>query len=213
MKEYDLYPLADGYTYKYDDKLYPQISNEFATAAMRLHSLIDNIVFNGTIYKNLTDLFYNQYETYNSGDAYGVAGLQGCTIFKDLKMSTAIRDSLFKDFPEGGDKTSLTAIDLQRSRDHGLQSYNVYRKFCGLKKAYSWDDLDNISEEKRAKLKSIYKSVHEIELIPGMAAENLVEGGLVGHTQACKYFYIHTNNFIFFSIITIKIRFHCKTIS
>lgn len=55
-----------------------------------------------------------------------------------------IKHFLFRaNMPFGGD---LRALDIQRNRDHGLGSYNDFREFCGLKRAYAWEGfLDLIS--------------------------------------------------------------------
>ena len=40
MKEYNLLPQPEGYTYDYDPSINPGILNEFATAVYRFHTLI-----------------------------------------------------------------------------------------------------------------------------------------------------------------------------
>ncbi len=40
MKEFNVLPKIDGYTYDYDPSLNPSVLNEFATAVYRFHTLI-----------------------------------------------------------------------------------------------------------------------------------------------------------------------------
>lgn len=49
--------------------------------------------------------------------------------------------------PFGMDGLSL---DIQRGRDHGLPGYNVFREYCGIPRAGSFDELaDTIPESVR----------------------------------------------------------------
>nr|XP_018900823.1 PREDICTED: peroxidase-like [Bemisia tabaci] len=102
----------------------------------------------------------------------------------DLKYSTAMTQYLFSDsMAFGMDALSLA---IQRGRDHGLPGYNQYRKFCGLPEAHSFTDLEeNIPKSIVQKLKSLYKSVDDIDLLVGGIAEKPADESLVGPTFRC----------------------------
>lgn len=83
----------------------------------------------------------------------------------------------------GGDSL---AFDIQRSRDHGLQPYINYIKKCLNIRITSWNDLRNIiREDDLNKLKSIYESVQDIDLIVGGLSEVPSENATIGPTFSC----------------------------
>lgn len=85
--------------------------------------------------------------------------------------------------PFGGD---LRALDIQRNRDHGLASYNDYREFCGLPRASSWEDFqDLISAQSIENLRSLYVSHEDVDLTVGGSLEAHVAGALAGPTFLC----------------------------
>ena len=67
----------------------------------------------------------------------------------------AIRDHLFEDAQ--GQGFDLTALNLQRARDHGIPPYNVWRKWCNLPVATTFSTMPDISEENKANFAKVYK--------------------------------------------------------
>lgn len=102
----------------------------------------------------------------------------------DTNFDPAVKDELFRRNHVYGQ--DLRAIDIQRSRDHGLGRYNDYREFCGLGRATSWNDYcDLIPEESVEILQSLYASFEDVDLTVGGALETHVEGTLAGPTFLC----------------------------
>jgi peroxidase len=64
----------------------------------------------------------------------------------DKNFDIEVKELLFKRFGKFG--KDIRAIDIQRSRDHGIAGYNSFRELCGLGRAEKWDDfLDLIPSE------------------------------------------------------------------
>ena len=208
MRQYELYPLTEGYLMNYNDNIYPQLSNEFVVAGLRLHIFVHNKVHMADLYLNnifktdtdpgdldLFPLFFNQSESYYNGDYYGRAGLLDVTYRQRLQMADSLNNKLSQDFPEKGDHSSLGAINIHRGRDHGVRGYNYYRKFCGFKFAKKFEDFnDTISLSLINKLKTYYSSPSDVDLYVGLSAESPVGDSLVGPTNGCNSFFKEFEN-------------------
>ena len=190
-KKYNLGLLKEGYSYLYNDQLYPQIINEFATAAYRLHILVHNDVLKADKYlkttedKTLTASIFNTSDAYTALDDICRGTLVEVTYQSLPQMAESLHNLLFFQVP--GEKTiSLSAFNIQRGRDHGLQPYVSYRRFCGLSVPKKFNDLrDYMSPEAISNLRKVYKNVKDIELYPGGASEKKTEDGLIGATFSC----------------------------
>lgn len=79
---------------------------------------------------------------------------------KRKKPSQNLNDQLIDELFTAAHAVSLdlAAMNIQRSRDHGLPGYTEYRKFCNLSVPQNFDDLkhDISSQEIRDKLKELY---------------------------------------------------------
>lgn len=199
MERYDLTLLEKGYWDGYDPYHNPTISNSFTTATFRYgHSqLAPSLGRPGTHFdKNvnasiqLKDSFFNSEPFVNVTSDGGVGALmRGFMVDRaemtDTTMVDAVRNQLFTEFNEqyGLD---LMAINLQRGRDHGLPSYNEFRVVCGLKRALTFSCLlREIPHYKILRLRSVYKSVDDIDLYIGALSENHLEHANLGPTFAC----------------------------
>ena len=171
IKSFDLKPSSKGkYYMDYDSKTNPQISQEYATSSGRFgHTLVNewdlkadnsfketgNISFNSLILKS--------HEAYISGgmDALCKGSVTVRSRGFDAHFTDPIQNRLFED-PNPGvvtHRNSLSAFNINRGRDHGIGSYNVYRKFCKLEVIKSFTtkfndiDVDTIKD-----LKKVYQS-------------------------------------------------------
>ncbi len=78
----------------------------------------------------------------------------------DANFAQTIHHRLFETVNAQGEtrRNDLIAINICRGREHGLQGYNAYRQFCGLKRANQFQDFaDTMSFESAQKLQMIYK--------------------------------------------------------
>lgn len=118
--------------------------------------------------------------------------LRGSFITNNEAFDPSLNNFLNNHLFEGLDKTSptkrfsLSALNINRGRDHGLPGYNFYRSLCGLNLALTFDDLYNVPKRVRDDLAKIYAHVNDIDLYTGGISEHPVEGGVVGPTFACK---------------------------
>lgn len=88
----------------------------------------------------------------------------------DDNYDPEIRDFLFRLRRKVGD--DLRAIDIQRSRDHGLRSYNDYRVWIGKPIATKWEDyLDTCLPESVDVWKTVYASHEDVDLTVAASAE------------------------------------------
>ncbi|KAF8771506.1 Peroxidase like protein [Argiope bruennichi] len=178
----------------YNSSLRLGVSNEFSTAAFRLHTMIPKVV--GTTNIRFKDLYANPkiiragYMERIMQGAYRVPSEEYDHYHvDDVTNYMAQRPGV----PYGID---LNSIDIQRARDHGLPPYVVMVRFCSEEKisVTTFDDLAPLlmTEEKAEKLKENYAAVEDIDLMVGVQMEDPFPGSVVGPTAACiiaKQFY------------------------
>jgi peroxidase len=105
----------------------------------------------------------------------------------DSHYDRQIREFMFKRTRTYGD--DLRAIDIQRGRDHGVASYNEFRRFCGLPVAEGWEGYtDLLASEDVEKLKEVYEDYRDVELSVGALLEAQIDNTtLAGPTLLCIF--------------------------
>ena len=178
----------------YNVDVNPSITNVFAAAAFRYgHSLIPDEFtqldsnFNA-VHKpiSLQETFFNRDSINNRGIEETVCGLVGnMSKNVDNKFSFVIARKLF--IGTGSeDYLDLTAINIQRGRDHGLPGYNEYRRFCGLSVPKTWAQVQKLMiEDVASKFEKIYQHPDDIDVFAGGISEIHLGGYEVGPTFSC----------------------------
>ena len=76
----------------------------------------------------------------------------------DNSITEEITNHLFEDLKKPFSGMDLIALNLQRARDHGLPSYNHYRRLCNMTVAKNFEDLsEEIPTPVIKKLKLVYE--------------------------------------------------------
>ncbi|KAG5834791.1 hypothetical protein ANANG_G00265320 [Anguilla anguilla] len=140
----------------YDENVDPTISNVFATAAYRFaHLAIQPFMFR-------LDENYNEHPQFPSVPLYeafftpwrvvfeggidplirGLVGSPAKLNTQDNMMVEALRDRLFQFTSRLA--LDLGALNMQRSRDHGIPGYNEWRRFCGLSEPQNVEQLAQV---------------------------------------------------------------------
>ena len=179
----------------YNPKVDPAVSDEFASAAFRLHTLInDDVEFldnNGnSIMPNLplsSDFFQPGIVAQPGEVAANLKYLASDNTQEvDEQAVDGLRNALFPDAPvinnvEVG-ASDLIADDIQRGRDDGDPTYNQIRIAEGEKPATSFAQITS-NVPLQQELQQIYGNVNNVELFVGLMAENHLPGSSLGRTE------------------------------
>jgi len=201
MRAHDLLPLTTGYTRDYSPDLDPRINNEFAAAAFRFgHSMIaTHIPERDSAGRNVSTLDLKN--TFNNPSFLQQRGFLDNTVrgytqeqapAMDKDFTEDVVNHLFEEV-EGQGGLDLTALNIQRGRDHGIPGYNQYRKICGsassnFGEASDFTDLARggfLSRADVTQLSQLYKHVDDIDLFIGGVLEQRHRDSILGPTFKC----------------------------
>ncbi|XP_052710144.1 heme peroxidase 2-like [Crassostrea angulata] len=198
MNKFDLKPKSSGYFTEYNAKFKAMIRNVFSTAAFRFgHSMINDKLsyhptkaFSTNVMSDLRNIVLKPDWIYRKDGGVGAVtkGLYETNAQSvDMRKSYEVTRHLFEAGPGTG--IDLAAINIQRGRDHGLAPYNVWRSVCQLQPATTFTTgaggLVDHPQDAVLALKSIYKSVDDIDLFTGGVSEKPLPGAQVGPLFAC----------------------------
>ncbi|KAJ3113618.1 hypothetical protein HDU96_003149 [Phlyctochytrium bullatum] len=109
----------------------------------------------------------------------GIEGIiRGMTIGKEKRIDLGTVSEL-RSLTMNNQKIDVTAFDIMRGRDWGIPNYNRCRRFYGLANISSFDELTT-DKVVVAKLKSLYRSINDLDAIVGALAEDHSDASSVG---------------------------------
>jgi hypothetical protein len=179
----DTMPEYEGY----DPTVNPSIYNEFSAAAYRLgHSEVSDqflrLEADGSSVEEgellLREAFFSGHSLFTDYDDLdsllrGLGGQLHQAI--DIQVVNGLRNFLFGQPGSGG--FDLVSLNVQRGRDHGLNSYSATRRAMDLRPPRRFSDITSDTSLQTA-LFNAYGEVENVELwIGGLAEDPLVEQG------------------------------------
>ncbi|KAG8122839.1 hypothetical protein E2320_018318 [Naja naja] len=104
---------------------------------------------------------------------------------QDQMMVEELQERLFAQLRHIG--LDLSALNLQRGRDHGLPGYNAWRRFCGLSAPSNEAQLSAVLRNRKLAKQfiNLYGTPENIDIWIGAIAEPFVPNGRVGPLMAC----------------------------
>ena len=175
------------------------IFNGFATSAYRFgHSMINPVLARlnssfQTIEEGNVPLhkaFFAPYRIVEEGGIDPILRGLFASAARDRKvedgvLNTELTEKLFE--MAHAVALDLGALNVQRSRDHGLPGYNEWRSLCNLPKMNDLDDLKSVisNQDIVEKLKTLYDDVNNVDLWVAGILEDMVPGSLLGPTFQC----------------------------
>lgn len=184
--------LGDGAlpTYSgYDAGVNPSVGVLFSTAAYRMgHSQVSptvqrldasfNEIAEGNL--NLADAFFNPSELAVTGIEPLLRGAsREPAQTTDSQIINELRNLLFGAPGSGG--LDLSALNIQRGRDHGLPDFNTVRQENGLPPVTDASEITS-NDARQNTLRSAYPNINTIDPWVGFLSEDAVGDGIVGTT-------------------------------
>uniref|UniRef100_A0A8C3H4E9 Uncharacterized protein n=1 Tax=Corvus moneduloides TaxID=1196302 RepID=A0A8C3H4E9_CORMO len=180
----------------YKESVDPRISNVFTLAFRFAHAAVPPTV--GRLNENyrpitpeiqLRTSFFAVWRIIQEGgiDPYlrSLMANQAKLMTQQQMVVSELRDRLFEQVERIG--FDLAALNMQRSRDHGLPGYNSWRRFCGLSQPTGVKSLGRVLRNQKLakKFLQLYGTPKNIDIWIGALAEPFVNGGRVGPLMAC----------------------------
>ena len=178
-------PAYQGWNVQVDGS----VAQEFSTAAYRFgHSMVSPLLLRldssgapiAAGHLTLAAAFFAPHEISAHGiDSIlrGIAAQQASEI--DSMVIDELRNFLFG--PPGAGGLDLASLNIQRGRDHGLESFNRTRALFGLRPYREFYEITS-DEDLAERLENVYGDVDSIDLWVGGLAEDHVDGALLGPT-------------------------------
>ncbi|NWT56972.1 PERE peroxidase, partial [Erythrocercus mccallii] len=180
----------------YNESVDPRISNVFTLAFRFAHASVPPTVGRlDEYYRPITPeiqlrtSFFAVWRIIQEGgiDPYlwSLMANQAKLMMQQQMVVGELRDRLFEQVERIG--FDLAALNLQRSRDHGLPGYNSWRKFCGLSQPSGVKSLGQVlrNQNLARKFLQLYGTPKNIDIWIGALAEPFVRGGRVEPLMAC----------------------------
>ena len=174
----------------YNSNVRPDLTNIFATAAFRLgHTMVADevLLFDNNCQPmdpealELDELFWNPDLLVELKPEAFLKGIAAHTQYEtNIKINSVLRNLLFGD-PASPVRfgVDLASLNIQRGRDHGLPDYNSVRKFYTGNSADRFSDI-NRNDTLARNLRSLYRSINNVDLWTGVLAEDLIPGKSIG---------------------------------
>ncbi|PZC78137.1 hypothetical protein B5X24_HaOG202588 [Helicoverpa armigera] len=188
IKTFQLLP-SEGYSSSYDPHVNPSLSAEFSAAAMRFgHSTVDGRLMiqspkMGGVYESISipEVMFQpaRMRLRHFMDRL----LIGLSHQAMQTVDPFVTEGLSRYMFHGGNPygVDLAAINIQRGRDHGLNTYNQYRRLVGLE---PYTEFQQFAPSAAQRLSSVYERPDDIDLWVGGLLEEPVDHGILGPTFA-----------------------------
>ena len=179
-------PGAIGPYDGYDPGVDPTIANEFSAAAFRVgHTMLPSHLLRVDTegrqsQVSLAGAFFRPSLIETHGIAPFLRGLAQLPAQEiDLLIVDEVRNLLFGG--PGVRGADLAALNIQRTRDHGIARYNLVRQAYGLEPVASFAEVSSDADVQEV-LEGVYGEVDRLELWPAALAEDHVPGAMLGET-------------------------------
>lgn len=193
---YEYYTVMTGRplpSINYDSNYRPSLSDVFSTVGFRVgHTMVNkDIIKVGQSLReegpreSITKLFFEESKRLlQDGVEPGLRGAMWQRAQEiDLHIVEELRNILFKDVDGERMNRDLVALNLQRSRDHNIPSFNRLRELLGLRKFRTFAEISKNRDVQDA-LETAYGNVDSIEAFPGVLAEDHATNSPMGETLA-----------------------------
>ncbi|CAH1398171.1 unnamed protein product [Nezara viridula] len=184
---------TDGYFQGYKINENPGIANSVASAALHFSvSLMPTMLKyydsegNEIGEDSLGNSFYAPFHLYaqNGLESVMQSLLRVSALNNNQHVNSIFTDHMFEQPDEAG--LDLIAQLIQQGRDHGVPSYQEWRRFCNLLVPNTFEDLEgDLTSEAVNDLRRVYKNVSDIDLLSGALSEQVPDGATVGPTLRC----------------------------